>query len=297
MSISLAIIGRGEWLLNAAKHLSLFNSINLVVAYKGDSHYKSNIEDFRNFAVETQTSFVHDVFNISEINLLLQEKKIDAVISSNLPLIVPKVSLELVKFGWLNGHPAPLPKYRGNACPNWAILNDEKEYGIVVHLMDEGLDEGPVLSRFDFKMDDETYISQIYDIMNSRYPELFEEALRKVLKGDPGEPQNSHYAHTCFPRIESDSQIDWNQDADSVLRTIRSFSHPFPGAFSYIDHQKFRIFRAKSLLIPYKVSAEPGQIAKLDGKIVVFCKEGAIEILDMDPQLNLKRRHRFSWNH
>ena len=297
MSLSLAIIGRGEWLLNAAQHLSLFNSINLVMSYKGDSHYQSNNEDFRNFALETQAHFAHDIFDISEINLLLQEKKIDAVISSNLPLIVPKMSLELVKFGWLNGHPAPLPKYRGNACPNWAILNGEKEYGIVVHLMDEGLDEGPVLSRFDFKIDDETYISQIYDIMNSRYPDLFEKALRRVLKGDSGEPQNSQYAHTCFPRIESDSQIDWNQDSNSVLRTIRSFSHPFPGAFSYIDDQKYRIFNAKSFLFPYKISAEPGQLAKFEEKIVVFCKQGAIEILNMYPQLKLKRRHRFSWSH
>jgi methionyl-tRNA formyltransferase len=186
----IAIIGRGEWLIKSTKEIMQYGEILLVITAKGANHYKSSLEDYEELARQTGAKFIESPPSDAELQNLLTNAKIDIVCSANYPQIISTQNLRIPKYGWLNAHPAPLPKYRGNACPNWAILNNDDSYEIVVHEMSDILDGGPVLSRHKFDMTSATYIGHIYEIMIAEYPSLFSKAISMKIQNISGEEQN-----------------------------------------------------------------------------------------------------------
>jgi methionyl-tRNA formyltransferase len=198
--------------------------------------------------------------------------------------ILPRELLEVPKIACLNLHASILPRWRGAAPIQAAITAGDRETGITVMYMDEGLDTGDILLAEKI----EIAPTETGGSLHGRLAEIAPEALRKAIsllsKGDaPRTAQESQLA-TYAPKLEREhGRIDWAEPAEVIERKIRAFD-PWPGAFMEFGKRKLKIFRA----IIIDRSGNPGQILAGENKLVVAAGKDAL-LLD-EVQLEGKRR-------
>ena len=204
--------------------------------------------------------------------------------------ILPRSILEIPPLGCLNLHASLLPRHRGAAPIQAAIVAGDPESGVTVMYMDEGLDTGDVLLQSRIELaPDETGGS-----LHNRLAEIAPEALLAALiqleqKNAPRIPQDSSAA-TYAPKLErEDGRIDWKKPAKLIERKIRAFN-PWPGAFAVLRDEagrerKLKIFRAT---FAATAEASPGKNLLSDNAIVIATREGALVLGEI--QLEGKRR-------
>jgi methionyl-tRNA formyltransferase len=205
--------------------------------------------------------------------------------------ILPRPVLEIPRVACLNLHASLLPRHRGAAPIQAAIVTGDRESGITVMYMDEGLDTGDVLlqSRLEIAADETG--GSLHDRLAQIAPAALDEALTHLEKGDaPRIPQDSPAA-TCAPKLErEDGRINWAESAALIERKIRAFN-PWPGAFTLLRDEvgrerKLKIFSAA--LVELK-KASPGEIPSTDkSRLLIATKDGALSLGEV--QLEGKRR-------
>ena len=177
-----------------------------------------------------------------------------------------------------------MPRYRGNACPNWAILNGETRIGLCVHKMAPGaVDAGPIVLKRFFELDDSRDIGDVYRWLEQAVPQMFIEAVNAIERGDvvlQEQPADPSLSLRCFPRRPEDGAIDWRAASDAVLRLVRASSRPFRGAFASLEGDRvIRIWRAEAYSLGYPYNAVPGQVLQRDeAGVVIACGSGSIRI-------------------
>jgi len=279
--VRIVLIGRTKFLLNTGE-LFLKNGIDvgLIITSKNAEHDVVTKNDFEKLAKRFNAEFVYDAnINSEKIKKILLQKKFDLGISVNNPLLIKKEIIDLFKFGILNAHPGDLPRYRGNACPNWAIINNEKKIVISVHYMEEELDGGDILLKTKFKINGKTKIKDFYEYAEKEIPEMFFECIKKIKNGKTkGVKQNRKNAMRTFPRNKLDGKIDWNKKVREIDRLIRASGSPFFGAYTYFENSKLIINDAEREFPKFQYYAEPGQVVKrnTDGSVSVACGDGLI---------------------
>ena len=196
------------------------------------------------------------------------------------------------RLGFINCHGGHLPKYRGNACANWAILNGEPYIGTSAHLMAPGvLDNGPVILQDGVAIGDDSYIGDLIGELEEKGKRLVLASVEAFRTGTAAPiPQDEEEASYCYPRIPRDGEIDWRGDADAVRRLVRAAGRPYPGAYSwFMDHRvkgrirKLTIWRGHVERHPLnEYYAVPGHVLRLDGgaKWGIVCGDRKLLILD-----------------
>lgn len=207
----------------------------------------------------------------------------DIAISVNWLTIIRQEAIESFRFGILNAHCGDLPRYRGNATPNWAVLNGENSYAISVHYMLPGeLDAGNILIKKVYPMTERTTVTDIYENLSAEIPKLFCEALEKVENGGAvgsNQSKNVQDSLRCYPRIPTDSFIDFNMSRKHIIREVRASAHPFQGAFFYWNNLKIYVFEAEEEPFVSPSCVYPGQVIavkKAGGEVWVAAKDGII---------------------
>jgi len=283
-----AIIGRTKALLDAAQAVVAAGHVVPVVwTCRAEGHYGTTEQDYARFAESVKADFVNEVAISRQSNVdRLRAYRCDAAISVNWLTVLNQHVLDVFPFGVLNAHAGDLPRYRGNACPNWAILAGEAFVGLCIHKMAVELDAGPVLIREKFPLEPTTYISDIVHWMDSRIPVLFSQALTMIESGTAkfeAQPTDPGLALRCYPRRPEDSRIDWNWPVDRVLRMIRASSHPYAGAFTFLEKETpVIIWRAEVEDVAYDFFAIPGQVCFVkDGHPVIACGDGMIALTEV----------------
>jgi methionyl-tRNA formyltransferase len=237
--------------------------------------------DFKHYASSLGIPFF-DILDLeSKINDI-SELKADICISMNWLKIINKNFLSIFPLGILNAHAGDLPRYKGNAAVNWAILNFEKEVAITIHKMVEELDSGPYLSKEFLKIDHKTYIGDIYAWLESTIPKKFVEAMDLIHVKEFIEQDKKVRTLRTYPRNPSDSKINWSWDNKSVLAMIRASSHPFNGAFCFLNGTdlKVDIFRASEFNTEFDVCAIPGQVCFKVGELPVVSSRNGLIIIE-----------------
>jgi methionyl-tRNA formyltransferase len=204
--------------------------------------------------------------------------------------ILPRSVLEIPRVACLNLHASLLPRHRGAAPIQAAIVAGDPTSGITVMYMDEGLDTGDVLlqSRLEIAADETG--GSLHDRLAQIAPDAFHEALAQLQRGSaPRMPQDSSVA-TYAPKLEREhGRIDWTEPAALIERKIRAFN-PWPGAFTLLRDaagrdRKLKIFSARMVAA---ASTAPGEILRFDGSIVISAADGALSLGEV--QLEGKRR-------
>lgn len=204
--------------------------------------------------------------------------------------ILPRSVLEIPPVACLNLHASLLPRHRGAAPIQASILAGDRESGITVMYVDEGLDTGDVLLQSVLEIARDETGGSLHDRLAQIAPAALEKALTYFQKGNaPRIPQDSSLA-TYAPKLQrDDGRIDWTESAALIERKIRAFD-PWPGAFTMLRNEagrerKLKIFRAKVI---ESTKAAPGEILRSDGSILIAANEGALSLGEL--QLEGKRR-------
>ena len=286
--MKIALIGRTKWLIDAGKLLhKQGHEIVLVVTTHAESFYGTEEKDFSDFAKYVDAEFYKNIQLNSDDGLsCIRKSDAEIGVSVNWPSMLGKKVCEAFPHGILNAHAGDLPRYRGNACPNWAILNGEPHVGLCIHVMQyDKLDSGPVVCRDNFALNEDTYIGDVYKWLDHKIPELFLNAVDGLEKGNVNpEPQSDDPSLSlrCYPRRPEDSKIDWHQSSDQIHRLIRASSHPFSGAYTTLEgKERVTIWQAKPYSSPELFCAIPGQVMHIvDGDPVIACGSNALCLIE-----------------
>ena len=190
-------------------------------------------------------------------------------------LILPQVVLDLPRHGCINIHGSLLPRWRGAAPIQRALLAGDAETGVCIMQMEAGLDTGPVLLRGAFPIEASDTTATLHDRLAALGATLVVEALGKLpLPAEPQPAEGVTYAH----KIEkAEALIDWSKSAAELDRHIRAFN-PFPGAQALFAGQTVKIWQAR----PVEAEGEKGTILAIDRSIlVVACGQGALAISEL----------------
>ena len=217
----------------------------------------------------------------------LQKYNADVMVVAAFGQILPKEILDMTPYGCINVHGSLLPKYRGAAPIQWAVINGEEFAGVTIMQMDIGVDTGDMLTKREIRVAEDETGGSLFDRLAKVGAELLVETLDLLQEGKVKPvPQNPEEAtHTRMISKEF-GNIDWTRPAVEIERLVRGLN-PWPSAFTSLDHKTFKIWKAKVLDNHYE--AEPGAIVELTkDAIVVQTGEGALALLEV--QLEGKKR-------
>lgn len=286
-----AVLGRTALLYETMKLLSE-NGHEIVVigTCKAAPEYSVTEIDFQKYAEEKKIPFFCKAdLNDDYIHKLLVEASADIAVSVNWLTIIGSNTIDCFKYGILNAHAGDLPRFRGNACPNWAILLGEKQVGVTVHFMEPGeLDSGDMLVKRFFPLTQHTRIGQVYEWLEGEIPKMFLEAI-EGLENNSITPQkqskNKENILRVYPRRPEDGYINWSDSAEYIERLINASSEPFEGAFTFYRGKRMIIWRACASEWDVPSMAVPGQVVERSsvlGKVYVACGEGRLCIEEIE---------------
>lgn len=199
----------------------------------------------------------------------------DAMVVAAYGLILPQAVLDMPCFGCLNIHASLLPRWRGAAPIQRALLAGDDETGVCIMQMEAGLDTGPVLLRGAFPIAPDDTAASLHDRLAALGGSLIVEAIGKLPM--PSEPQPLDGVTYAAKIDKAEAAIDWKKSAGELDRHIRAFN-PFPGAQAVLGGQVVKLWRA----VPVEGRGEIGQILAVDrSSLVVACGAGALEISEL----------------
>ena len=203
----------------------------------------------------------------------------DAAVVVAYGMILPQAVLDAPKLGCFNLHASLLPRWRGAAPINRAIMADDAESGVMVMKMDVGLDTGDVAMAERLAITDAMTASDLHDALSRLGADLMVRAMAALERGALQLTKQSETGVAYAAKIEkAEARIDWTKPAREVLRHIHGLS-PFPGAWSEIagegDSARVKVLRCELT----KGSGAPGSV--LDDQLTIACGDGAIRIVEL----------------
>ena len=192
--------------------------------------------------------------------------------------IIPKAFLKTAKFGFINIHASLLPKWRGAAPIQRAIMNSDEKIGVSIMKIKEQLDAGPILALKGFDLDQNTTHGEIEKEISIIGADLLIESLKSIESGNSKFIDQIHSEASYAKKIDKkETKINWNLDANKVLAHIHGLS-PNPGAWFNYKNERFKILKAK-------ISSRNGkQGSVLDENLTIACKSNSIQVLKLQRQ-------------
>lgn len=286
--LRVAIIGRSELLYETALRLrDEGHEVTCIITAKEAPEYSRTSEDYRKLASAWQVPFAQGA-RIAEFASFLRDSRSDVAVSINYTGVVPQSVIDIFPLGVLNAHGGDLPRYRGNACQSWAILNGERRIGLCIHRMVGGeLDSGDIIARDYLPIHQDTNITEVWRWMTECIPSLMSVAVN-VLSVNPNyvleiQSKAPEDSMRCYPRRPEDGRIEWRIPAISILRLINASSVPYSGAFCEFGGNKLIIWSAELVSDGENFCAVPGQVLKIgEGWIDVGCFDGKLRLLSVE---------------
>ena len=202
----------------------------------------------------------------------------DVMVVAAYGLILPQTALDIPRLGCINIHASLLPRWRGAAPIQRAVLAGDAETGVTLMRMEAGLDTGPMLLKGRLPITDADCAATLHAKLAALGARLMVEALPRLARGElPGEPQPAEGVTYAAKLEKSEAALDWRQTAVALSRAVRAFD-PFPGTVARIEGQTIKVWRAE----PAPGAGEPGTVlaANVDG-ILVACGEGALRLVEL----------------
>ncbi len=202
----------------------------------------------------------------------------DIIFSFYYRKMIPPAILDIPRIGAFNLHGSLLPKFRGRCPVNWVLIAGEKETGLTLHYMLEKPDAGDMVARKKVDIDFEDNVYTVYMKMAEAARELMKEALPQLEEGTFTRTPQTGASSYFGGRRPEDGIVMWDKDALSIYNLTRAVTHPYPGAFTYLDGKKFYIWKAFPEDVP---SGElPGKIISLS-PFVVNTGKGVLRLISV----------------
>ncbi len=211
----------------------------------------------------------------------------DIIIVAAFGQILSKTILDMPKYGCVNVHASLLPKYRGAAPIQWAVINGDEVSGVTIMRMNEGIDTGDMIAKRELRLAEDETGGSLFDKLADLGAKLCVETMEMIEKGTAVyTPQNSEAAtHTSMIRKEM-GDISWNRSAMEIERLIRGLN-PWPSAYTHLDGKTFKIWKAE--IVSEGTEYNPGCIVKVGkNELLVQTGEGILSLQEV--QLEGKKR-------
>ena len=280
----------GPWSHNAFKILVKDSRIKIsfIVPRKDTSD-----QTLKKFSTDYNIDYLYpEDINSDEFYEKVKKYNCDIFISLSFNQIFKKRIFNLPRLKTINCHAGKLPFYRGRNVLNWCLINDEKEFGITVHMIDEGIDTGDIILQRVYKISEEDDYKSILNKAHIECGIILYDAIKKIINNDYTLiKQNSidPIGFYCGGRGEGDEFIDWNQNSRQVFNFIRSICHPGPKATTFFKGHEVKINKAEFIPNIKTYINKPGQILnKFNDGYVIKTKDTFIKIFEVETEINLK---------
>lgn len=212
----------------------------------------------------------------------VESLKPDVIFSFYFRYLLPGAILNIPPLGALNMHGSYLPKYRGRCPVNWVLVNGESETGVTLHYMTPQADRGDIVGQKRIPIDPMETARDLFDKITAASGELLGELLPRITAGSAPRVRQKEEDATCFGgRRPEDGRIDWNWDARRIHNLVRAVTHPYPGAFTYLEGRKILIWKAAPLAMEEK--EVPGRVLSVS-PLCVAAGSGMVELRSLQWQ-------------
>ena len=225
--------------------------------------------------IQTYKPSTHD-----EIRLIIEKDKPDLVITIAYGQLISEPLLDLPKHGWINVHFSTLPKWRGAAPVQWAILNGDKESGISIFKLERGMDTGPIYLMQSIQIESSERSEELLERLSILGSSLTLDSLTLISDGFTPQAQSAQGVSIAPKFKKSDGQLDWSQSSEQIFNRYRALSDN-PGVWSMLADLRIKI---DSLRPSYASDQlKPGEILIDSEKFFVGTSTNVIEIVRLTP--------------
>lgn len=215
---------------------------------------------------------------------LLHELQPELIVVAAFGQFLSKEILELPKYGCINVHASLLPKYRGAAPIQYAIIKGEKESGVTIMQMDIGMDTGAMLDKVVVPIEENTTMGELHDALREQGATLMLQVIDKIAAGTAvAEPQDNEQATYATLLDRSMEHIDWSKTAQEVHNLIRGFN-PAPSTFTKLPNGKSLKIWGSKMTDKSSAAAAGTVIETCKHSFFVACGEGVLEITEVQPE-------------
>lgn len=223
------------------------------------------------------------IANNKEFKDEIRELKPDIICVVSYGKILPKSFIEIPEKGCINLHPSLLPKYRGPAPMQWAILNGDKKTGATIMYINEKMDEGDIILQKEVDINDDETTGELWARLSTLGAELMIQALEKIENGTVArKKQGDNYS--LAPMLNKEmSKIDWvNKNSTEIKNLVRGLN-PIMGAYSYLNNKKIKFWRVEILSLDGYESKDVGTVLLSDEKkgLYIKAKDNIISVLEI----------------
>jgi methionyl-tRNA formyltransferase len=282
MSLKVVFMGTPEFSIPSLEYL-IKSKHNVVCVYTQPSKKKSRGQKIQKTPVHifseknginVRTSKLTDENELTKFTDL----KPDLVIVVAYGQIIPSSFLQISNLNFLNVHASLLPKWRGAAPIERAILNGDKETGVSIMKIEKKLDAGPYIMQSRIKIDSETNSGELKEKLSILGAKSLIQSIDLILSKEGSFIDQNDKEASYAKKIEKEeSKINWQEDAEKIILKINAFS-PKPGAWFYFNKLRIKIHKAKIV----NLNGKPGTV--LDDKLTIATKKNAIKILKLQKE-------------
>ena len=283
MSLKIVFMGTPEFSVPTLEAL-IKNKFNIRSVYtqpptKSNRGQKINASPIEEFSKKNKLNFRNPKnLNSDDEFKIFKELYADLVVVVAYGQLIPKNFLSMAKFGFINIHASLLPKWRGAAPIQRAIMNGDTKTGVSIMKIDEKLDSGPVLSSKELDLNQNVTYGEIEKKLSVMGADELIESLKKIKNGKAKFINQVDSEATYAKKIhKTETKINWSLDANKVIRHIHGLS-PNPGAWFDYENERFKVLRTKKS----SRIGKPGSI--LDENLTIACKSESVQILEIQRQ-------------
>ena len=283
MSLKIVFMGTPKFSVPTLEAL-IKNKFNIVSVYtqspkKSKRGQKINISPIEEFSKKNRLNCRSpENLNNNEEYKIFKELTADLVIVVAYGKLIPKNFFNAAKFGFVNVHASLLPKWRGAAPIQRAIINGDTKTGVSIMKIEEKLDSGPVLTIKELDLDQNSTYGETEKKLALIGADLLIESLKSIVNGNAKFSEQLQSEITYAKKIDkNETKINWSLDASKVIARIHGLS-PNPGAWFEHENERFKVLRANKST----VSGNPGTL--LDENLTIACKSNSIQILEIQRQ-------------
>ena len=224
-----------------------------------------------------QSKYLKDEASLTWVTNL----KPDLLVLAFVTTFIPKAMIKSATHGGINYHPSLLPKYRGGSAINWAVINGEKETGVTIHFIDEGVDTGPILLQEKVAIEPDDTVKSVY--FKKLYPlgiKLIGESVKLIRLNKAKPVVQDETAASFQPVITSqDTIIDWQKPAAQIYNLIRG-ANPSPGAVTSFNDNSVKLFDCTLA----EGGGTPGSVIEASTETIdIAASDGTIKVSILQP--------------
>ena len=295
MSLSIGYFADGPW--SHETFNKLINDSEIKISFICVK-YNTKDKTLKNYSKLHNIDYLkYKNVNSDEFISIIKKYNCDLFVSMSFDQIFKSKIINVPKFKTINCHAGKLPFYRGRSILNWVLINDEKEFGITVHYVDEGIDTGDIILQKSFQITDQDDYKTLLSKAHIECANVLYSAISMFKKGNVKAHKQTKVhpvGFSCTKIKKGDEILDWNQGSREIFNFVRAICKPGPGARSSINKKEMKISKVELIdNVPNYKCIIGSVMSKSQNSFTVKTKDSFIKVTEFEYDGTIKVGDRF----